>query len=405
MVVGWGLLEKCSVCIEEREWTRPESAILADVVTRETRPGLAGTQTLDSEWGRLEECVPKSASARTPEARELMDMHIRAAQWRRMVGTSDGWAAWCVAARRHSAQLVGAQLVLPQGADEEDATGMSLLPKLALSAADATAAVVDAAAGAVPLASNASSAGEATAMVSRDASKGVPLVPGGVDEEAAVRSSVEVALPAVKVSLLERFRGMAPKSAHAAYANFLHSESFDQRLLQEVRGQGGLPAEAVSPDYISAAGFLHEYLIGLIDRKEVDLGGMVANSRVPVGFARGRGSMEGNNCFISSIIQALLGKDLHGPEHHESCAKIRQAGLGTLWLANNFIEANPETLAFVTAHVLGKGQAVVCHLYSSYDGTTVSEVRCGDATTPAELWHVIHLFNPTGVHFDPLQRR
>ena len=384
-----------------------ENHILADVMTRETRPGLAGTQTCDSEWGRLEASLPRSASARTPRNRELLDMHIRAAQWRRMVNTSDAWVAWCAAAQRHSAQRVGEELVLPrETADEEDVTDKPLPPRRTLNTGEATAALADAAPGVLPLTPGvvgALNTGEATAAVA-DASPGaLPLAPVVVDDDTDVWSSIQMALPAVKVSLVQRFRCMAPSSDRAAYASFVYSEAFDQRLLKEIRLQGELPVEARSPDYVSAAGFLHEYLMGLNDRKEIDLGGMVANNRVPDGFVRGRGSMAGNNCFMSSVMQALLGKDLHGPEHHEACAKIRRAGLGTLWQASNFIEANPETLAFVTGHVLGEVQAVVCHFYSSRDGTTVFDVRCGDTSTPKGRRHVIHVFNPIGVHFDPLR--
>ena len=115
--------------------------------------------------------------------------------------------------------------------------------------------------------------------------------------------------------------------------------------------------------------------------------------------------MAGNNCLISSVMQALLGKDLHGPEHDEQCAQIRLAGMGSLWAARDFIEANTATLEFVTDRVLGAKSVVLCHLYSSHDGTTVSHVRCNDASVLEDSLRVIHIFNPTGVHFDLLRQQ
>ena len=233
----------------------------------------------------------------------------------------------------------------------------------------------------------------------------------GADDEADMSVLLDTVLPAVKVSLVERYRsiiqdGAGTDTAVPRYESYVHSDAFDKRLLQEIRLQGGVPGVANSSDYVTVAGFLHEYLISLIDRKEIDLGGMVANSRVPDGFARGRGSMAGNNCFISSVVQALLGESLYGPEHNKVCAKIREAGIRRdLWQEADFIEANPATLAFVTLSVLGKGHAVVCRCYSSHDGTTVTNVCCDDGSTPEGQKHVIHVFNPTGVHFDPLWER
>jgi hypothetical protein len=235
-----------------------------------------------------------------------------------------------------------------------------------------------------------------------------PFVIEVPDDEPDIWESMKLALPAVKTSLVQRFESIAPKTAVAAHAEYVHSNLYDERLVEEIRQQikqGSLPDAATSPEYIIAAGFWHEYLMGLNDRKEIDLGGMVANNRVPAGFVRGRGSMQGNNCFISSVMQALVGKELRGPEHDEACAQIRRAGLGQLWRANNFIEAIPSTLSFVTRHVFGEDRSVMCHLYSSRDGTTLEDVACGECSAGEGPQHHIHMFNPTGVHFDPLWKR
>jgi hypothetical protein len=110
-----GVVAKYWVNHEEKEWTRPiYGGILADVCTKERREGLAGTQTLDPLWGKLEECIPRNGSARTPEQRELLDMYIRAGQWRRMLGVADTWSEWCKAAQGHAVQRIGEVVVSPR---------------------------------------------------------------------------------------------------------------------------------------------------------------------------------------------------------------------------------------------------------------------------------------------------
>ena len=102
--------EECSVWFVEHHWVnhsrKPRAEftrsqpVLANRTTLETRAGMAGTMTIDAEWGFLKAFLPKGCGARTPEARERLDMRVRAQQFRRMTSTGDRWAAFCSAARR-----------------------------------------------------------------------------------------------------------------------------------------------------------------------------------------------------------------------------------------------------------------------------------------------------------------
>ena len=60
------------------------------------------------------------------------------------------------------------------------------------------------------------------------------------------------------------------------------------------------------------------------------------------------------------------------------------------------------TLDFIAKSVLGGGYSVVCHLYSGWDGGNLHEVRCGMLEAEPARTRVIHVYNPSGVHFDPL---
>ena len=61
--------------------------------------GLAGTQTLDHEWSLIKSELPHNKSCKTDATRELLDEHWRAAQWRRLVNTTDIWGDF---ARMHN---------------------------------------------------------------------------------------------------------------------------------------------------------------------------------------------------------------------------------------------------------------------------------------------------------------
>ena len=82
------------------EFSRPLPEVLADVITQEKRPGMAGTMTLDKEWGLLKAPLPRNTAARTEADRARCDMLVRAQQFRRMHSTTDKWQAFLGAARR-----------------------------------------------------------------------------------------------------------------------------------------------------------------------------------------------------------------------------------------------------------------------------------------------------------------
>ncbi|CAE7482185.1 MCM7 [Symbiodinium sp. CCMP2592] len=93
-----GIVEKHTVNHSEHEFSRSVS-VLQNVSTRERRPGMAGTQLVDREWGHLKDLLPHSLSARTEEERARYAEYIREAQWKRVLHTSDRWQRFCVAAR------------------------------------------------------------------------------------------------------------------------------------------------------------------------------------------------------------------------------------------------------------------------------------------------------------------
>ena len=95
-----GIVEHFTVNHTEHEYSRSED-IIKDVVTKERRAGMAGTQFLDHEWRLLKRQLPETGiNARTDEDRARAALYIRAAQWRRMIGNAEMWPAFAVAAAK-----------------------------------------------------------------------------------------------------------------------------------------------------------------------------------------------------------------------------------------------------------------------------------------------------------------
>lgn len=68
-------------------------------------PGMTGTMCIDRAWRTLKDQLPSgSLSARTSAGRHRFASHIRAAQWKRMLGTADRWHAFCKAAQDYAAK-------------------------------------------------------------------------------------------------------------------------------------------------------------------------------------------------------------------------------------------------------------------------------------------------------------
>ena len=84
--------------VSRPEFSRPVE-IIADVGTGVKRQSMAGTQTLDSEWRRLKECLPRGSSGRTQASRQRPEIKVRAMQWRRMTRGFDPWQSFCEAAK------------------------------------------------------------------------------------------------------------------------------------------------------------------------------------------------------------------------------------------------------------------------------------------------------------------
>ena len=142
-------------------------------------------------------------------------------------------------------------------------------------------------------------------------------------------------------------------------------------------------------------------MVDLVDRKEADLQGMVADAHPPPGFLRGRGSAAGNNCLISSIAQALPGTGDQSQGHIDVCANIRRRGAGFFWDERSFIEASEAALAFICDCLMEGFLIIHMTLHCGHDGGNFQEVRTEGAVREG-LPRAIHLYNPVGVHFDPL---
>ena len=121
---------------------------------------------------------------------------------------------------------------------------------------------------------------------------------------------------------------------------------------------------------------------------------MLANARPPPGFVRGTGSSSGNNCLISSVVQALAGVADETQQHRDLCADIRLRGAGWLWHARKFIEASESALAFISDCVSDPDCPIVhMTLHSGHDGGNRQEVRAEGAARAGPP-RVVHLYNP-----------
>lgn len=226
--------------------------------------------------------------------------HIRAAQWKLTLGTEDRWAAFCRAAADWSKEKKGSSLepledVVGQDADEDDDCQLE----------DDPAEVI------------------------------------------SMRDQLKKVRHTVTSALIQRFNDIAPASAVLQYEFFVTSQRFEDILLRECSAVG---ADRKAFDSMEAC---VGWLVELVDRKEADLQGMVADAHPPPGFLRGRGSAAGNNCLISSIAQALLGTGDQSQGHIDVCANIRRRGAGLFWDERSFIEASEAALAFICDCMMG----------------------------------------------------
>eukprot|EP00438_Fugacium_kawagutii_P032704 Skav204478 [mRNA] locus=scaffold5533:162641:166985:- [translate_table: standard] len=99
-----GVVDAHQVNHSEHEFARSVE-VLANVKTRETRPGMASTNMLDGEWKLMKKQLQDKLSAKSEEKQQELGIHIRAAQWRRLTVAEDPWTAWCAAAQKHRAKL------------------------------------------------------------------------------------------------------------------------------------------------------------------------------------------------------------------------------------------------------------------------------------------------------------
>lgn len=122
-----------------------------------------------------------------------------------------------------------------------------------------------------------------------------------------------------------------------------------------------------------------------------------ANIREPPGFTRGMGSVVGNNCWISSLLQLLREAPASGLEHDEECAFVRELGVAAgVWpVSPEHIEAGPEAVGLVCQYVQRALPPTVI-IFAGRHGDLRQDV-CSVEGAPC-----VHMFNPLGRHFDPL---
>ena len=95
-----GIVDKHQVNHSEHEFIRSVE-VIAHAETLQRRPGMAGTQMLDREWGIIKgEINLQGSDARGEEGRKALATEVRAAQFKRMCGTKDRWPEYCSAIRR-----------------------------------------------------------------------------------------------------------------------------------------------------------------------------------------------------------------------------------------------------------------------------------------------------------------
>ena len=81
-----------------------------------TRPGMAGTMSIDSEWRRVKKEFPETKLAgSTAAGQRRAATYLRCGQWKRMTAREDRWAAFCTAAKDYRQENVTrAGLVRPR---------------------------------------------------------------------------------------------------------------------------------------------------------------------------------------------------------------------------------------------------------------------------------------------------
>jgi len=121
------------------------------------------------------------------------------------------------------------------------------------------------------------------------------------------------------------------------------------------------------------------------------------NVSLPPGFRCGVGSTSDNNCFISSLVQLLRGAPEAGPLHTTECAQIRRLGVQAgVWRGPPaHIEADHDAVALV-CQALQHDAVPSVVVFAGLHADLRQEVP-GAAGA-----RTLHLFNPVGMHFDPL---
>lgn len=116
----------------------------------------------------------------------------------------------------------------------------------------------------------------------------------------------------------------------------------------------------------------------------------------PIGFRRGVGSSDGNNCWISSLVQLLRGAPARGFEHEAECGKIRRFGVSIgAWAAGStHIDADSDAVEAVCRVVQKPVPNVV--IFAGPRGEMCQDIP----STPGAP--IVFMFNARGLHYDPL---
>ena len=99
-----GIVEVHQVNHQAKEYAR-SCVCIADVSKKpgepgHTRPGMAGTMSIDSEWRRVKKEFPENKlGGRTADGQRRASKYLRCGQWKRMTAREDRWQAFCQAAQ------------------------------------------------------------------------------------------------------------------------------------------------------------------------------------------------------------------------------------------------------------------------------------------------------------------
>jgi len=223
------------------------------------------------------------------------------------------------------------------------------------------------------------------------------VTPASQTQPSASEDQLEVPIRVVSSELSEQTLAivrhlLSDHDDSPAWAAWAHSDSLRIRLEREFQVSPERPPAGMT------ASQLAQFLVSLVYQKDLYEAAAPIVHRVPVGFIRGYASAAGLNCLVRSALQLLTEcpcTDASKPQQLERCTEIRARGVQLKRLpAQGFLDASKH-LRFVSDAIM-PGADVSWIIHSGRDGDL--EQRIGPRTSEV----VLHLYNPVGVHFEPL---